>query len=76
MAASNCGSMLKRCSFKIHCRFFTLSLMGANARASRLNLACIDSAPCSVTGNLVRGNFGPGPKLSLKFLVRADQYSR
>ena len=38
MAASNCGSMLKRCSFKIHCRFFTLSLMGANARASRLNL--------------------------------------
>ena len=31
---------------------------------------------CAVTGNLVRGNFGPGPKLSLKFLVRADQYSR
>ena len=26
----------------------------------------------AVTGNLVRDNFGPGPKLSLKFLVRAD----
>ena len=27
----------------------------------------------SVTGNLVRDNLGPGSKLSLKFLVRADQ---
>ena len=27
-----------------------------------------------VTGNLVRDNFGPGPKLSLKFLVRADRF--
>ena len=26
-----------------------------------------------VTGKLVRGNFGPGPKLSLKILVRPDQ---
>ena len=38
MAARNCGSMFKRCSFIIHCRFFTLSLMGANARASRFLL--------------------------------------
>ena len=41
MAATNCGSVLNRYSFNMHSRFFTLSLMGANARPTRLNLTWI-----------------------------------
>ena len=47
MAATNCGSILSKCSFTMHIRFCMQSLIGANAKPSRLNLAWIDSAPCS-----------------------------
>ena len=47
MAATNCGSILSKCSFIMHVRFGTRSLMGANIKPSLLNLSWIDSAPCS-----------------------------
>ena len=47
MAATNCGSIPSKCSFTMHIRFCTRSLLGANDKPSQLNLAWIDSAPCS-----------------------------
>ena len=47
MAATNCGSILSKRSFTMHIRFCMRSLIGANAKLSRLNLAWIDSSPCS-----------------------------
>ena len=34
ITATICGSILKRCSFTMHCNCFTLSFMGTNARPS------------------------------------------
>ena len=47
MAATNCDSILRKCSFTMHIRFCMRSLIRPNAKPSRLNLACIDSSPCS-----------------------------
>ena len=45
MAATNCGSILSKSSFTMHIRLCMRSLIGANAKPSRLNLAWIDLAP-------------------------------
>ena len=45
MAATNCGSILSKSSFTMHIRLCMRSLIGANAKPSRLNLALIDLAP-------------------------------
>ena len=34
MAATNCGSILSKCSFTMHIRFCMRSLIGANAKPS------------------------------------------
>ena len=39
--------VVAQCLITMHLRFCTLSLIGANASPSQLNLAGIDSAPCS-----------------------------
>ena len=46
MAATNCDSILRKCSFTMHIRFCMRSLIRPNAKPSRLNLAWIDSSLC------------------------------
>ena len=59
MAATNCGSILSKYSLTVHIRFCTWSLIGANAKPSRLNLAWIDSAPCSPRRPSQHGEYLP-----------------
>lgn len=47
IAATTCGEILVRCSFTIHRRCCTLSVIAMCDRLSRVNLAWMDSAPCS-----------------------------
>ena len=47
VAATNCDSILRKCSFTMHIRFCMRSLIQPNAKPSRLNLAWIDSSHCS-----------------------------
>ena len=59
MAVTNSGSILIECSFTMHIRFCMRSLIGANAKPSRLNLVWIDSAPCSSKRPSQHGEYLP-----------------
>ena len=47
MAATLCGAIDNRCSLTIDINLCVLSGMAWYVRCKVLNLACIDSAPCS-----------------------------
>ena len=47
MAATSCGAIDNRCSLTIDINLCVLSGMAWYVRCKVLNLACIDSAPCS-----------------------------
>ena len=62
MAATSCSSILSKCSFTMHIRFCTWSLIGANAKPSRLHLAWIDSAPVHLGGQANMVSICPLPE--------------
>ena len=49
MAATNCGSILSKCSFTMHIKFCMRSLIGANAKLAKSTVALEVARP-----NIVR----------------------
>ena len=74
MAATNCDSVLRKCSFTMHIRFCMRSLIRPNAKSqlSQLNLAWIDSSPVHLGGQSQHGEYLPtaqyGPPIGVGLL--------